>query len=85
MIESSVTSVSVSVLVRGAIPSLPPDVQLAPGDDLQAAGLNSVGLVKLMLAVEAAYGVAIPDKELTPANFRSIDAVEALVRRLAAA
>ena len=85
MIESSVTSVPVSVLVRGAIPSLPPDAQLAPGDDLHAAGLTSIGLVKLMLAVEAAYGVAIPDKELTPANFRSIDAIEALVRRLAAA
>ena len=35
-----------------------------------------------MLAVEAAYGVAIPDKELTPANFRSIDAIGAPVRRV---
>jgi acyl carrier protein len=85
MIEPSVASVPVSVLVRGALPSLPPDAQLAPGDDLYAAGLTSIGLVNLMLAVEAAYGVAIPDKELTPANFRSIDAIEGLVRRLATA
>ena len=41
--------------------------------------------VKLMLAIEAAYDVAIPDPELTPENFRSIAAIEALLERLRAA
>ena len=41
--------------------------------------------VKLMLAIEAAYDVAIPDAELTPENFRSIAAIEALLERLRAA
>ena len=41
--------------------------------------------VKLMLAVEAAFDVAIPDAELTPENFRSIAAIEALLERLLAA
>ena len=41
--------------------------------------------VKLMLAIEAAFDIAIPDAELTPENFRSIAAIEALVERLRAA
>ena len=38
-----------------------------------------------MLVIEAAYDVAIPDAELTPENFRSIAAIEALLERLQAA
>jgi acyl carrier protein len=45
-------------------------------------GLTSMGMVKLMMAAEVAFNVSIPDKDLTPDNFRSIRAIEALVRRL---
>ena len=58
---------------------------LARDADLQEAGLTSMATVKLMLAIEAAYDVAIPDAELTPENFRSIAAIEALLERLKAA
>jgi acyl carrier protein len=51
-------------------------------DDLSAAGLNSMAMVKLMLSVEAAFNVAIPDADLSPENFRSIRSVETLVGRL---
>ena len=74
--------ISISVLVRQCIPALPAEVALAPSDDLRAAGLTSIGVVSLMLAVEAAYNVAIPDPDLIPANFRSIEALTALVSRL---
>jgi acyl carrier protein len=36
----------------------------------------------LMLAVEVAFDISIPDEDLHPDNFRTIAAVEALVGRL---
>ena len=44
-----------------------------------------MGTVKLMLALEAAYDLAIPDADLTPENFRTVSAIEAMVVRLRAA
>jgi acyl carrier protein len=48
-------------------------------DDLAASGLSSLDTVNLMLAVEAEFGVKIPDADMTPANFRTIARIEALV------
>ena len=57
-------------------------------DDLRASGLSSLGLVNLMLSVEMEFGLEIPEREMTPANFRSIariaDLVAALSRQPAA-
>jgi acyl carrier protein len=53
--------------------------------DLKDAGLASVAAVRLMLEVEAAFDVAIPDSELTPQNFATVANIERLVRRLKAA
>jgi acyl carrier protein len=72
-------------LTREFAPALPSDAKLARDADLHQAGLTSMATVKLMLAIEAAYAVAIPDAELTPENFRSIAAIEALLVRLRAA
>ena len=72
-------------LAREFTLALPADPALARDADLREAGLTSMATVKLMLAVEAAYDVAIPDAELTPENFRSIAAIEALLERLLAA
>ncbi|HEY6578745.1 MAG TPA: phosphopantetheine-binding protein [Rhizomicrobium sp.] len=55
---------------------------LASDADLYDAGLTSMAMVKLMLAVEVEFDVTIPDEDLHPDNFRSIGAVEALVGRL---
>lgn len=49
-------------------------------DDLRACGLSSLDLVNLMLAVESDFAVNIPEREMTPANFRSIARIVALVR-----
>jgi acyl carrier protein len=40
-------------------------------------------MVNLMLAVETQFDIEIPPTEMTPANFRSIMSIEAVVRRLA--
>jgi acyl carrier protein len=72
-------------LVREFAPALPDDPARARAADLRDAGLSSMATVKLMLAIEAAYDVAIPDSELTQENFRSIAAIAALLERLQAA
>ena len=51
-------------------------------DDLRSAGLNSLATVKLMMNVEEAFDIAIPNEELHPDNFRSVSAVAKLVSRL---
>ena len=72
-------------LAREFAPALPGNPNLALNADLREAGLTSMATVKLMLAIEAAYDVAIPDAELTPENFRSIAAIAQLLERLQAA
>jgi acyl carrier protein len=51
-------------------------------DDLHAEGLSSLGLVNLMLAVEEEFEVKVPERDMTPANFRTIARIVELVRAL---
>jgi acyl carrier protein len=51
-------------------------------DDLGESGLSSLDLVNLMLAVEAEFDLKIPEREMRPANFRSLAQIEALVTAL---
>jgi acyl carrier protein len=44
--------------------------------------LTSMDMVSLMLTVEAELDLKIPERALTPANFRSVSAIEALVTDL---
>jgi acyl carrier protein len=69
-------------IVRQVMPGQSAPANLADAADLYDAGLTSMAMVKLMLAVEVAFDIAIPDADLHPDNFRSVAAVEALVARL---
>jgi acyl carrier protein len=82
MLDCPLANDLISDIVREFAPSLPSDAASARSANLQDAGLTSIATVKLMLAIEAAYDIAIPDDDLTPENFRSIAAIEALVARL---
>jgi acyl carrier protein len=85
MLDRVLARRSIAEMARDFAPGLPRDEQSARDADLQDAGLTSMATVKLMLAIEAAFAIAIPDEALTPENFRSIGAIEALVARLRAA
>lgn len=50
-----------------------------PDDDLRTLGLSSLDMVNLVLAVESEFDVSIPDADITPARFRSIATIAALV------
>jgi acyl carrier protein len=69
-------------LVRRALPLARQPPIIEPDTDLPAAGLTSMAMVRLMLAVEAAFDLSIPDADLTPENFKSVQALQNLVRRL---
>ena len=51
-------------------------------DDL---GADSLDTVELVMAFEEEFDIEIPQADMTPENFRSIDAIEAMVSALAPA
>ncbi|CAN7386946.1 phosphopantetheine-binding protein [Phenylobacterium sp. LjRoot225] len=50
---------------------------------LYDAGLSSLDMVNLMLAVEAEFDVEIPQEHIAPENFRSVAAIDRLISSLA--
>ncbi len=64
------------ILEKGDGQSLPLETALAE------LGMSSIKMVNLMLAVEGEFDLSIPQNEITPANFRSVASVEALLGRL---
>lgn len=55
---------------------------VSPHDDLSNIGLTSFDMVELVLSVESEFDLCIPEAYITPANFRSISAIDALVASL---
>jgi acyl carrier protein len=51
-------------------------------DVLSECGLSSLDIVNLMLAVETEFDIKIPDRDMTPSNFRSIAQIDKLVGAL---
>jgi acyl carrier protein len=60
------------------------DRAILPDDDLREAGLTSLDMVSLVLAVEAEFDLLIPEPSIQPANFRSVSAISNLVSALQA-
>jgi acyl carrier protein len=76
------TAGRVAVLVRGFLAKRSIERSIGDDDDLAASGLSSLDMVNLMLAVEAEFDLKIPDREMTPSNFRSIAHIVRLVQDL---
>jgi acyl carrier protein len=49
---------------------------------LSELGVSSIKMVNLMLALEVEFDLTIPQGEISPDNFASIESVEALINRL---
>jgi acyl carrier protein len=58
---------------------------IEPADDLRAAGLTSLDMISLVLAVEAEFGLLVPETQIKPENFQSVMAISSLVSALLAA
>jgi acyl carrier protein len=72
----------VAALVRKVLDREEINTPVGPDDDLRASGLSSLGLVNLMLSVETEFDLKIPERDMTPANFRSITRIAELVDTL---
>ena len=72
----------VSALVRQFLTKRSVDRTVGRDDDLTESGLSSLDIVNLMLAVESEFDVKIPDRDMTPANFRTIARIDELVSTL---
>ncbi len=59
-----------------------PAEALADNDDLFAVGLDSLAIVNVMLALEEAFDVELPDDMLNRRTFASIHALETAVASL---
>jgi acyl carrier protein len=53
--------------------------EVLPDSKLVDVGLTSMDMVKLMLAVEAEFDFTIPQSDITPENFQSVETLERLV------
>ena len=49
---------------------------------LRDIGIDSFSIVEIILFIERKYGVVIPDDKLIPENFRTIQALSAIVNTL---
>jgi acyl carrier protein len=72
----------VAALVRRVTASQSIAKPIGPDDDLRACGLSSLGLVNLMLSVEAEFGLEVPEQEMTLTNFRTIARIVELINAL---
>jgi acyl carrier protein len=75
--NGGVTEVVRRMLVERSI-----DGTVTADADLRELGLTSLDMVDLVLSVECEFDLQIPEAQITPANFRSISAIDALVNAL---
>ena len=66
-------------LVKGILEQNSLTANIAPQAKLVDAGLTSMDMVNLMLGVEAEFDFTIPQSEITPENFQSVETLERMV------
>jgi acyl carrier protein len=67
------------VLVRGILEQNAIAADVTPSARLVDIGLTSMDMVNLMLGVEAEFDFMIPQDQITPENFQSVQTLERLV------
>lgn len=72
----------ISALIRGKFLEVPGELE--PGADLFALGLDSMGVMQLLITIEQSFGVRVPDRAVTQDNFRSPRRIAHLIRAVTA-
>jgi acyl carrier protein len=73
-VQNRILALVTSILTQNGIA-----VALNAGTRLADAGLASMDMVNLMLAVEAEFDLTIPQAEITPENFQSVQTIERMI------
>lgn len=55
--------------------------QFTDDDDLLEAGLDSMGIMRLIIFIENEYRVTLPDTEIEPGNVQSLNVLEQWIVR----
>jgi acyl carrier protein len=66
-------------LVKGILAQNSLAADVTPQAKLVDVGLTSMDMVNLMLGVEAEFDFTIPQSEITPKNFQSVETLERMV------
>ena len=66
-------------LVKGILAQNSLSAEVTPRAKLVDVGLTSMDMVNLMLGVEAEFDFTIPQSEITPENFQSVETLERMV------
>ena len=72
--KDRITAIACRMLLKRGVPAIP-----GSGDNLREAGLTSLDMVNLMLAIEAEFDIEIPQSAMTPDNFDTVAAIDILV------
>jgi acyl carrier protein len=73
-IEKRIVSLVAAILERNSIVA-----EVTPSVRLVDIGLTSMDMVNLMLGVEAEFDFAIPQSEITPENFQSVETLQRMI------
>ncbi|RVU15431.1 phosphopantetheine-binding protein [Methylobacterium oryzihabitans] len=73
----------ITALVEGILAQKGADRRVEPDTFLTEAGLTSLDLVNLMLAIEAEFDLTIPSSHLGPQSFRSVATIARMVAEVA--
>lgn len=55
--------------------------QFSNDNDLLEAGLDSMGIMRLVMFIEDEFGVTLPDTEIEPENINSFNALNGWIER----
>ena len=69
------------VLVQTILEQSSIAADVLPDSRLVDVGLTSMDMVNLMLGVEAEFDFTIPQAEITPENFQSVETLERMVAK----
>jgi acyl carrier protein len=72
--KDRIIAIACRLLLKRGVPAIP-----GSGDNLREAGLTSLDMVNLMLAIEAEFDIEIPQSAMTPDNFDTVAAIDTLV------
>ena len=57
------------------------EASFSDDDDLLEAGLDSMGIMRLVLFIEEKFGVTLPDEEIEPDNIQTVNRITAWIER----
>lgn len=78
------TPTHLETALRPFLPGLASDEPLVADAPLSRHGLDSFGMVQLVLALERQYGIALPDEVLDEGNFATAAAMWRMLESLGA-